>query len=641
MWLPVSLLIVSLVAGQCQTIVEIDVSESRAFQYSISNTEIEDCRVTLPSGDTYELLPNDTLISLVDERYTVSSSDQTVTCGLSIDATTFSDSGSYLLNITDTDGVSYQANYVLRVQERTFIWPSSTIDLIATGSVYIFLPNIEETVQNCYVTPPGSEEVEVKYGATVSSTITQWSPSSNSWCGVEIMDVSSAGYWKLTAAVNSTHHYYNRTLLKPQDSSILTSTSTVVTSAVGQSLTNYIGHQNASYCQLTNPQGEIEQVVAGRCSFNLSMVTTQHNGTWIASTGLKGFATEITEEIDLDVAAISYIYAASSENEVISGAIDLYCRVDGVESEVCRFVSPDGTGVSMVIGVGNEKYAPYYDPDGLYTCGLTILELSSNDYGTWTCYTGTASDLRIGYISVTADETENDTTRSSSSSTTSISVSESYTAYSVYNESLTLTCSALTSLNYCWFKHPNGSYYAAVPDASDNGLWVYSGNGLSLGSCAITFTYSTYNDTGTWTCNMGITGQPTDLSVDITVKITSSALAATSIEESDGNAVVVCTVLNTTKALSYCRFIRPDGVGINALYADSDSRYSLTGTPARGTCGLAISEVEDVDIGTWVCAGRLESYSSEISDTFSLSSASKIGFSLLLLGTTTLKTFFS
>lgn len=72
--------------------------------------------------------------------------------------------------------------------------------------------------------------------------------------------------------------------------------------------------------------------------------------------------------------------------------------------QVCRFVSPTGTGVSMVLGVGNEKYAPYYDPTGLYTCGLTITQLSSDDYGTWRCYTGNSSDVRIGYISVESSE---------------------------------------------------------------------------------------------------------------------------------------------------------------------------------------------------------------------------------------------
>lgn len=99
-------------------------------------------------------------------------------------------------------------------------------------------------------------------------------------------------------------------------------------------------------------------------------------------------------------------------------------------------------------------------------------------------------------------------------------ISESYTAYAVYNESLTLACSSLTTLSYCWFRHPNGSYYAALPDAADTDLWTYSGNGLSFGSCSITFAHSTYNDSGSWTCNMGMSGRATDLSVDIDVKIT-------------------------------------------------------------------------------------------------------------------------
>lgn len=60
----------------------------------------------------------------------------------------------------------------------------------------------------------------------------------------------------------------------------------------------------------------------------------------------------------------------------------------------------------MIVGVGNEKYAPYYDPDGLFTCGLTILKLSTDDYGTWQCYTGNSNDLRTGYISIISTEVE-------------------------------------------------------------------------------------------------------------------------------------------------------------------------------------------------------------------------------------------
>lgn len=95
---------------------EVDVSESRALQYSVTGTEIENCYVTLPSGESYELLPNATIISSVDERYTVSSSNESTYCGLSIDSTRFSDSGSYSLNITDTDGGVHQNSYALRVQ---------------------------------------------------------------------------------------------------------------------------------------------------------------------------------------------------------------------------------------------------------------------------------------------------------------------------------------------------------------------------------------------------------------------------------------------------------------------------------------------------------------------------------------------
>lgn len=65
----------------------------------------------------------------------------------------------------------------LFVTARTPAWPSTVIDLIASESVYTFLNSSLGTVQACYVTPPGSDEVEVTYGAGVSTNVKQWSPS--------------------------------------------------------------------------------------------------------------------------------------------------------------------------------------------------------------------------------------------------------------------------------------------------------------------------------------------------------------------------------------------------------------------------------------------------------------------------------
>lgn len=59
----------------------------------------------------------------------------------------------------------------------------------------------------------------------------------------------------------------------------------------------------------------------------------------------------------------------------------------------------------MTLGVGNDDYAPYYDPEGVFSCGITILDVSTEDYGTWTCYTGNSSDVRIGYITLVESET--------------------------------------------------------------------------------------------------------------------------------------------------------------------------------------------------------------------------------------------
>ncbi|XP_024941218.1 uncharacterized protein LOC107268145 [Cephus cinctus] len=548
-----------------QTILEVDVGESKAFRLSATSSKIQECNITVPTGDVYELLPNTSLIETINGRYSFSGEGDSI-CGVTIDLTVFADSGAYMLSILEGNRSITQANYTLRVRSRTTIWPTSSLMIYEGNAAYLYLPDVPDMVLYCYVTPPEQAEIIIAEGTSASGNINQWSRSSSSWCGVAIEAVDGAshsGYWKLIASTNSTHFYYNKVHLVVLESSALTVAPTTAELIVGQSYHGTFGHENASYCVLLNPQGSSSGITSGQCTLELNFPTSQHIGTWVATAGVSGSIDEISQDINIEVKERQYIQTMSSSNSVDSTAIDIYCKTDDLIVEICRFVSPNGTGIAVTSGVGNGEYRGYQDDQ--YSCGLTIVTPNSDDYGTWKCLVGNASDLRAGYISVS------EFLRRDSRAT---SISESYTAYAVNKGNLTLSCNADSSLLYCWFKHPNGSYYAAIPgEEVENNLWSYSGDGLSVGSCAITFRGVSYEDSGEWTCNMGISNQLMDLSVSITAQVTANYLVAISTEYGDHNVTVACAVQNDLNALSYCRFVKPDGIGINAAYAASTTKY--------------------------------------------------------------------
>lgn len=95
--------------------------------------------------------------------------------------------------------------------------------------------------------------------------------------------------------------------------------------------------------------------------------------------------------------------------------------------------------------------------------------------------------------------------------------------YALENTATSILCNRKAVTDYCWFRDPSGRKISLSdrvrPTADD--MFKYYGSGIKLGECGITIMKATHNDSGTWTCHMGMTNEArTDSSKEISVRIT-------------------------------------------------------------------------------------------------------------------------
>ncbi|CAF4942946.1 unnamed protein product [Pieris macdunnoughi] len=189
---------------------------------------------------------------------------------------------------------------------------------------------------------------------------------------------------------------------------------------------------------------------------------------------------------------------------------------------------------------------------------------------------------------------------------------------------LLVSCHTDFSLKYCWFQHPNGSQFTPVRLVNEDQPFWYTGEGLAVGQCGITFKRVTKQDSGIWRCHMGPKRQAgIETTHNIEVRVT-GPLAANKreIQARIGESITLyCHTANGKRPLYYCRFLSPSYVGLNidssVTKADAilDRFYF---TPGRnitvGDCSLTISSVHEDDIGNWTCAAIVNDDVMESSD---------------------------
>ncbi|CAG2063322.1 unnamed protein product, partial [Timema podura] len=186
------------------------------------------------------------------------------------------------------------------------------------------------------------------------------------------------------------------------------------------------------------------------------------------------------------------------------------------------FSTLTGRVILMTDGVGNSQYS-YYG-EGLNSksyrdCGITIHKPTVADNGVWNCYIYWNEKLRIGRLQVN-----------------------------------TL----------------NDGFVLPIPSR------VSGSANMILGKCSARTVQMNRNDSGEWVCNMGIMGHPEgDLKHSFNVTVATSRLMAKTAHQKSKlkeSTTLHCVTAPATKTLSYCRFVRPDGVGVSPART---SRYTI------------------------------------------------------------------
>nr|CAD7573124.1 unnamed protein product [Timema californicum] len=391
---------------------------------------------------------------------------------------------------------------------------------------------------------------------------------------------------------------------------------------LGSNSNTVVNPEGIKYCLTKDSDGIFSKIEKNNCvSSIITPVTDTDAGNYSYKIALDGRMREVDTTLMLSVHQDDKPSGTYKEVKTLitkseSGEWNLLCRMligdNSDEASFCRFLHPNGTGLLMTDGVGNTQYSYYGEGlnSKLYRdCGITIHKPTVADNGVWNCYIYWNEKLRIGRLQVnTLNDGFIQPIRSRVSGSANMIVMESTI--------LELYCQIDAILDYCWFLRPNGSHF--VPD--------YDAANLKLGKCSASTVQMNRNDSGEWVCNMGIMGHPegdSKHSFNVTVA-TSRLMAKTAHQKAKlkESTTIHCITAPAAKTLSYCRFVRPDGVGISPARTSRTilDRYTSTGGGLeKGDCLLTIDEVTSRDFGHWRCAAIIQGEYEEIYDHFTLS----------------------
>jgi len=529
-------------------------------------------------------------------------------------------SGNYTLTYRMANSTPEVETYLVYLHTDSV--PANTVTVVENENLYLLLGDSFETESDIkceavYVN--GTPEIVVN-----SSWVSPDHWGREDECGFRIENVSTSDphFWKLRMSSSDAAYTYaefvvNVIPLNTFDTGEVPPQEWVI----GESGTiNRPRYPFSKYCELWNPQKKMVQHQQV-CNYTQRPVTDADEGNWTFVFGIDGKLLEDTIIQEITVKKRD-LQATVNDSERVPDGKSLLCSLNLGQVRDCSFTRPDGKVMLLNEGIGNADYSYYGDGFEKGDCGLTIHNVQEADKGFWKCSVvdNLTGRQMFGFMNVSAYDLEVDTHRRQVSAKT--------------GSILSLSCSAQSSLDYCWFRSPSGlplpfSIDIVYPDVVNRPLYSYSyEDTLSQGVCTIKMSRVITEDSGEWTCNMGFLGSfEEDYAVPIAVGISETDVVSLEKEVvvSEDPALLKCYSVPLEVPLDYCRFIRPDGKGFNVVPQKDNTTvldkylYEADGL-AKGECGLRIvSEInEDEDLGKWMCAARLQGRKSEGHDFITL-----------------------
>ncbi|XP_046741771.1 uncharacterized protein LOC124408685 [Diprion similis] len=474
-------------------------------------------------------------------------------------------------------------------------------------------PQTLDNPSHCTLTNPQNEvtDIPLDYQADNSQEDDQKIvPLGDNQCGARIYDASrtDVGRWSLvlsneTESINESFRIVTVTLEEP-----VNRTSTAV---IGDLTTTILcGPSSMLYCELRDPLGNPATLTSRtRCETIIDVLKATDFGVWTCTVGISGSIEEIyaTHTLNIGDRAEEVVIFA---NDTVSGKM-ISWQVERIipAASWCRAFPPKGKSIMVAPGLELEKYVSVETNLAENKCGLLITgEFQEEYHGIWRLEMGlTSGNIIGGFIKMPEGQIPglNDPNTARNSSDPSKAVEVNVEA----GKSFTITCQTQYPAGYCWIKGPQGQDITSTDE-------------LTVGRCshAIDNAISTEHS-GNWTCNMAhVNGGHEEhlvTKVNVIDKLYQAINREITARHGDKTIIACKSVLDYP--LQYCRFVRPDGVGLGVTPGmEPSERYSYEGDGLdHGYCGLAISSVQAVDIGEWKCVSRsrFRTWEAENSDT--------------------------
>ncbi|XP_059051890.1 uncharacterized protein LOC131846571 [Achroia grisella] len=456
------------------------------------------------------------------------------------------------------------------------------------------------------------------YGPRDNLTNVERDKNYNDTCGYVVKNIQQfdSGKWEIRYGIGIKYRAYTEVTVI----AAWNKTTADLEFVFDRSVEVVIGPDNAIYCKVEDPSEDIIFEGSGNCTIVLEKAMEHHNGNWTMTVGFPGKV--VTEEYFFKVRVIEAEPKATVTTfvEMQQEEVMLKCSVPTeYEVKACNFRKPSGRVVFASPGVGESHYTFYgvgtsmESKPRIHDCGLKISNPETfEDFGMWRCAIETTNDTYYGFLRVYPYPEVKEHPEVSAyiiSEPTLVTVPNYRTIEAVEGDTVTMSCSIDSDIQYCFFRSPNGTIFS-VTSGTTSENWEYVGAGLDAGECGVAFKNLLASDSGTWSCQVGLHDQP-EQTTNISVYIHEAIVAY---QTNDPNTVMVHAEVYLKRPLDYCRFVRSDGFGFSSsnLPANYNTYNSLDNLMLTRYCSLHIRKPTILDQQPWTVFGRIRGLSTEI-----------------------------
>ncbi|XP_063357879.1 uncharacterized protein LOC134647200 [Cydia amplana] len=579
----------------------IDTSIGASHRVTIASefiTSLQSCHIRTPQGLQYTIMEGFHIPGV--EVVTSSSSTN---CGVTIEVSEDL-IGTWTLisrEMRSSVAIEKRLPFIIYVEESVDA-VINEITITEGNSIHVRLANPTELYDTCRLKDPNDEE----------PALFSLDDDHKEACGfvVPSVDANHTGTWNIV--YGNTIIYKAPVMVHVNGKYPDTLHLTFVEHA---SVNMTIGPQEAVYCKVTSPDGDVVFDGFGRCQVALNRVLKdQHEGAWTMVVGLPGRIVTERHSLLVSVTAADAKPEVSSYVSVNKPTVALTCTVTSSQQITgCLFRSPALQEVLVANpGVSEGPYVFHVnqtstESDYYYSCSLQITEPVTSDLGLWRCDLESAEQNYYGFLTVLCPWAMQDPVVAESVVAEAVLVAQANLLSVEELEPASLACSARAPLRYCYFRAPNGTVFNVGPGMSSPTM-EYVGAGLDAGECGVRFQSLLHSDAGEWSCHASINGQEQKQTIYVEVK---EEMRVSSMIEPDSWVVIEGQVA-WNRELEYCRFVRFDGFGFSSIDNVQSPYYLDESSSSRGICRIRVALTPE-NLQPWAVVAKLEGRDGEIS----------------------------